>query len=249
MNKKLLSIVGCFVFSCVGFSDIKPLTNSKAKLATVLSSAATGIVAAGATYVAIDQVCGYIAADSDVKKLFVGGSGLVFFGLAYLMFDHIFSKYTPAKRIILAEALVRGAEQDSMLRSSFDNIDDLAVHINARFGTNWPLLCAREKLIDLLTKLAMVMSLTSNAAADAAGTDEYSDIAERAKVLLLKLPKITKVIENKIDLIIKYPDYTEQRKLFEKYQEAERQREFEAKQRQLDRIAKQAPKTSVVWVR
>lgn len=244
MNKKVVFIFGCLVFSFVNFNNVNSLTNTKAKVAAVACSLATSVALAGASY-GILKNSFEDWNNPEAKNIITGGFGIAGLGLGYLLFDHIFSQYTPSKRVHFSEAVVYMIETDSLFTQSFNSVDDLVMYVNARFATSWPLLLARERLVGMLNSLGDVLILTQKSEVDAINTSEYQNISGRCKALRFKLPAITKEVERKIDLIVRLPDYYAQRELFERYQEAERQRAFEANQRALDRLAKYASKPVV----
>jgi hypothetical protein len=231
--KSILSLVlSCLVVSITNFGSVYSLTNTKAKVCTVVATLATGAAVGGLTALAVKDA-NWQKQNKVITAVAASAVGL---GLGYLMWDAIFSKYTPMNRILAAEAAVFMAQQDTLISMPFEDIDSFVAHVNVRFGTSYPLVLAREQLLAKATDLGFVLSMVYSAIRDSSGTNEAYEVARRGKVLEAKLPALTNVIEQKVRILVTMPEYKDQMIVYEKHLEAELQRQFEHRERWADRI-------------
>lgn len=249
-----------FVIVVSLLSSAQPLSENMAEMLSVGGGVVIGGAAGAGTYYIADNYT-----HNNTYKLIAGG--IVGGGVGYLSYSGLHSWLygkTPTARIAAAKAIVFAAAQtleqieqnlttsfnDRVVKKNFDNDALFIAHVNARFGTSWPLVRAREFLlaiprdarnsVDSLHRLAESarepLDLAMNEMRSSGGyislKHDGDSIVSAIKSIQNKcvelknndIVQLAALVEIPLVTIVQQDNFAFQVELYEKHVEAERQR-------------------------
>lgn len=172
---------------------------------------------------------------SDMQSLAVAGAGILGGTLiGYLVYTGLYS-CTPKARFLRARDIVELIYSDRLFSANFNSYE-FVKDVTLRFGTNWPLVLARNYFEGRTKVLNNAYFLLRQAETEAIKDPNLQWICNEAAVLKKQIGILTQTIADRMYIIIDSRDYMDQVKLYERHLDNERQMEFEAKQREKDRL-------------
>jgi hypothetical protein len=235
--------VGLLMISCF-ISHARPLNQQKAQISAAAGGVILGGVAGATTYFLLNskkpikQLEQPKEQDEKQKRrerlraliavaVALGFGGLTWWGLSEYLFA-----YTPLGKYQKTSKRVLMAELDSFVKNNFDDDQAIIKHVNSKYGTNWPLVLGRNDINCTITDLRSAEQLLKEAIEEIQVQEDSKDLLIKCNTVHDKIPDIIKTLEDRMMPIINHEQYVAQATLYEKHVEAERQREFECKQRQ-----------------
>jgi len=230
MKRSILKSLTLVLFCTV--AQVQPLSESTAKYGAIAGGVVAGGLAGAGSYYYLTKEKHFEPSTCALLSVLAGTAAG---GLTWWALDAWLSSLTPRGKYRAATKLVGYVEADSLVNRDFASEKELIRHVNARFGTSWPLALAREQGMSLAASLSSARSLLASAYQEASGQPEYVTLCADCKNLEARIDQITKIIEPRVNVIINNKDYHFQVKLYEKHLEAERQRAHQEKMKQDDR--------------
>ena len=207
----------------VCINSVNAISEKAATIGAIGGGVVGGLITGGATYALMPQAIEPTAFKNSVPPLIVGlGTAVV----SWWLLDRWLSMLTPKGRLSAATKIIRWIETDSFMMREFTSSEELVSYINIRFGTSWPLVFAREHLMQLTEGIEEVLHLLRLIHQDVEG-DCLWEITTKCKELEVRVQTLTHALEVRMNLVFCHKDYQFQVRLYEKHQEAERQREHE----------------------
>ncbi len=161
------------------------------------------------------------------KAMFALGGVVVGAWLGFCIRD-AFQPYTPTGKFAFAKRQLTQVLQSTLLNTNFTTPDDLTGGINARFGTSWSLVIAREELLRESQRLhGARLALTSAYEAARKTPADYATIMEQYTPLLTLIESTRQKIDAIVAFITSDGRYHNQVGLYEQHVEIERARQKE----------------------
>lgn len=224
MNKVVRNIVIGGVGIGIFFGSVDAISEKTATIGAVGGGVALGLLAGGLTYGATQPFSNGDGAKSLVPAVLVGVATTA---ISWWLLDQWLTTLTPQGRLNAAMKLVRWVESDSLVMREFATSEELVSYINVRFGTSWPLVLAREHIMNLTNGIGEVFGLVDLVRQDLADDASWS-MTTKCKELEGRAGTLVRALELRMNLIASHRDYQFQVGLYERHKEAERQREHEA---------------------
>jgi hypothetical protein len=204
--------------------QVNSIGENTAKVASFLGGV---VVSVGAGFFAYHLPLKEFNMEPVTKLALSGGIGIGAGGLCWWILNNMLYEMTPVGRYLLSEYIVSGIAIDSIVAREFKSRDDFCSHVVVRFGTNWPLVVARECLKNGMDDLSRAHNLLQMAICEINGDFSYLQLFKRCKSLEEKIISLAKRMDEMTFFVINIPGYTDQVRLHEKHLEAERQRRHE----------------------
>lgn len=220
MNKFFKNVVVGVVVIGFCVNSGRAITEKTATIGAVGGGVVLGLIAGGLTYGATNPS---LSGNKSIIPAFFVGVGTV--AVSWWLLDQLLATFTPKGRINAAKNIVRWVESDSVLMREFTS-DELVSYINARFGSSWPLVLAREHVMSLTRGIDEVFNLVARVRQDLEEDDSFG-FSTKGQEFERKACFLMRALELRMNLIINHKDYQFQVKLYEKHQEAVRQREHD----------------------
>lgn len=240
----------------------KPLSETAAMGWSVAGGVVVGGLAAGGTYVITDGMF-----QSDFMRYLV--TGVVGAGAGALTWKMIYGwlyAKTPTAKVAAASILINTAAmnmtaaenqlmklmQDKVVTKKFATDADFIANVNARFGTSWPLVLARDYLTGLPNALRSLMSdikslvgraqgPLQDALAEMRSSGGYGtilveaerleksalDLLDQAEMFGVQIVQLAELIEAPLTTLVQHEKFDFQVGLREKHLEEQRRREHE----------------------
>lgn len=257
--KKIL--LTSIILTCPLHTTIKAVNENTAKNI----AAASGILTGGAVGAGLHYGLQYCLADRDIKdnKALKITSPIIGIALgsiaAYYLHEWLYTK-TPSKKIEDAKNSIKTASylmqedaetmllnytHDKIITKNFTSDEEFFTHIHAQFATNWPLILARQFLIEVPEKLnRQIKSIKfhlRNAHVELElateemqkNTNKYANLLQEVTQLQEKIKDIESyctnykqniiLIKNMIEIslktIVQHPQFASQTELYEKHEQ------------------------------
>jgi len=225
MKQLVIRLFATVLFCSV--TQVQPVSENTAKYGSIAGGVVVGGLTGAGTYYYLTRAMqpGMNANTAMLVSVLAGGAAG---GLTWWMLDSWLSSLTPRGKYKAATKLVGYVEADSLVNRDFSSEEELVSHVNARFGTAWPLALAREQSMSLAASLNSARGLLASAYQEASGQPEYVTFCSDCKNLEVRIDQLAKRIEPRVNVIVNHKDYHFQVKLHEKHLEAERQRAHQA---------------------
>ena len=229
--KKMIIRFAAVVLFC-SLTPVKPISENTAKYGAIAGGVVVGAAAGVGGWYFLEKVQHMDRMTSIILGVLAGGAAG---GLTWWMLDAWLQTLTPRGKYLAALKVVTYVELDSLTARDFATIEELISHVNARFGSSWPLVLAREHCMSMASSLNSVLSSLQSAYYEAKESPEYATLCNNIQTLQEKIDKLAKRIEVRVNVIVGSQEYQFQVKLYEKHMEAERERAHQAKLKQEDR--------------
>ena len=246
------SVVSLFLLFTFSFlSNIQPISENSAKWWGAGTGVATGAIAGTCSYfflthgakkdLKVRQDNLWFSSENgniDIRPftyfasvLFGVGTGAL---TGYLVYQYLLNQ-TPQVRYLSAKEIVRRVLSDSLISSQFKSNREIVKQITFRFGTNWPLVLAREYFEGITNSLRISDTLLDKALLEAEKDTKLSSLCKKCTELKQQIPVIVDLIIKRMNVIIDSADYKFQVKLYQTHAEELKRREHESKEREKDR--------------
>lgn len=217
-------IVALSLALAVTTQTVSPISETTATVCAVGGGAVTGALAGyGVHYLARKNGC------SDTTTWLLTGLGSAAAGVgAGALIYHIMSKYTPTGRFAYAQGIIADLYADPIIAGAHDGTDHLVARITSRHGTSWPLVAAREALMQQSVNLGSAATALDMAYTEAKeNPGKYPEIMQNYQQLRTSIPHIYHNIEYVLKVITNHAQYNGQVSLFERHMEQVRQQQHE----------------------
>jgi len=214
MLKKKIALLG-LIFTAGSNSTVSSISETAAYGFAALG----GVVAGGATgaIIAANQT------EYSLTPIILGGAvvGAVTGGLLYLILE----SYTPNGHFRYASRIINQLSIDGLININIADADRATAGINAYFGTSWPLILAREKLMrDAQSLQSALHSLEEARSGAQADPMKYALITQGCGGLYYSAAIINEKIEAVLQFVSTHQKYDLQVQLYEHHKEKEADR-------------------------
>lgn len=145
--------------------------------------------------------------------------------------EQIIKLHETAIRLARAQQLINDAMTSPLIRKNFTTHEDLISHIMVQFGTNWPLVLASQKCITIANNLQAAYKMLHNVEQEVQNNTMHTMFLLPCSQAKQQIPELEQIVQLRVLEITKDEKYDQQVLLFEKNQEADRQRKEAERQR------------------
>ncbi|MFH1832042.1 MAG: hypothetical protein ABH827_04565 [bacterium] len=216
--KKTIRIFFAWVIFCSLLTTVKPISEDAANMWAIASGVGVGLTGA----VTGSQV------DTPAGRLLMFAVSCVAGGFTWWVLSEYLHTLTPAGRIECVEKVVREVSCDEFVARKFETDFDVISYVNFRFFSNWPLVDAKNMLVNFSGSLKLMRNNLIEAKREIVDNPiKYKNYSQSCDVLFQKIPALIEIIEQRMASILMCKDFSVQLRLYECHLEAERQRAHE----------------------
>jgi hypothetical protein len=201
--------------------------------------AGIGVATTGVTIGIGTAVSSQGDSDSLLLGALIGVGGLGLGALSGYALYRILLEYTPLRKFERAKELIDEVASDSLMERTFDYVENFVSHINFRFGTNYPLVLARDRFKELMSKVNEASILLHSAYDEASKDVTLIDVCNKCVEENERVEYASNLIEQRTAVILKCTDYNHQVDLYEIHKREQKRLEEKRWKRANERWHKQ----------